>query len=209
MLADDLTTHTRIAELITAKMTHDLAGPVGGINNGIEFLEEADAEMLEDALGLLKMSGSEALAKLQLFRQAYGVINNPGTLIDPEEVKEAFESYLHYAKKELVFSGHQPISQELKRLLFLAGMLAANALMIDGQLKIVVHASEEVEVSAGGGRLRVDEEIINALAGKTDMGALSVKDIQPHMLCEYAKEAGYNMQVDVSEEHFLIKIAKK
>ena len=54
-----------LAALLCSRLCHDLIGPVGAIANGVEFLQmEDDAEMQEQAVGLLAGSAADASAKL-------------------------------------------------------------------------------------------------------------------------------------------------
>ena len=65
---------SRLASYVASRICHDLISPVGAINNGVEFMEEMgeDPEQRKDALGLISHSASQASAKLQAFRIAYG-----------------------------------------------------------------------------------------------------------------------------------------
>lgn len=57
-------------DLVCARVLHDLVGPVGAINNGIELLEELGAT--SDALALIGDSARQTSDRLKLFRLAYG-----------------------------------------------------------------------------------------------------------------------------------------
>lgn len=68
----DVKVHPRLIELLCSRICHDLANPVGAINNGIELVDEMGGDMVEDALGLMRSSAREAANKLQYFRIAFG-----------------------------------------------------------------------------------------------------------------------------------------
>ncbi len=61
----------RLAELLTARVCHDLAGAVGAVAAGAELLGE-DAAMDGEALRLLSTSAATAVAKLKFLRHALG-----------------------------------------------------------------------------------------------------------------------------------------
>jgi histidine phosphotransferase ChpT len=73
-------TDLRLAELLTARLCHDLSGPIAAINNGVELLSEEgqDAEaspgagFLRDAVALVGDSARRAGSRLQFYRFAYG-----------------------------------------------------------------------------------------------------------------------------------------
>jgi histidine phosphotransferase ChpT len=58
------------SDLVCARVLHDLVGPVGAINNGLELLEDMGPSA--DALGLIGNSARQTADRLKLFRLAYG-----------------------------------------------------------------------------------------------------------------------------------------
>ena len=62
-----------LAALLCSRVCHDLISPTGAIVNGLEVLEESkDEETREFALALIKKSASQATARLQFCRLAFG-----------------------------------------------------------------------------------------------------------------------------------------
>ncbi len=64
---DDL----RLAELLCARLCHDLSGPIGGATAGVELLADADASDADD-VRLLADSVNAAAAHLKFMRAAFG-----------------------------------------------------------------------------------------------------------------------------------------
>ena len=62
----------RVLELLTARLCHDLIGPVAAIANGVELLGEDDPDFVRDAVALVGDSARKAITRLQLYRFAYG-----------------------------------------------------------------------------------------------------------------------------------------
>ena len=60
-----------ITALVTARMCHDLASPIGAVGNGVELVELAGKTLGQEG-ELIKASVNAAAAKLKLFRIAYG-----------------------------------------------------------------------------------------------------------------------------------------
>ena len=67
-------TKLKLLELMSSRMFHDLAGPVGAVYNSIEFLEEDNQSIKDKALSIIKSSSSESIVRLKFFRQAYGTV---------------------------------------------------------------------------------------------------------------------------------------
>lgn len=62
----------RVLELLSSRLCHELISPVGAINNGIELMDEDDAEFVKDATKLIATSARTAGKRLDFYRFAYG-----------------------------------------------------------------------------------------------------------------------------------------
>lgn len=65
----------RVAQLLSSRICHDLVGPIGAINTGLELI----AEGLDDdgaAKGLTETSAGEANCRLAFYRSAFGYGSN-------------------------------------------------------------------------------------------------------------------------------------
>ena len=69
----EIALQTKLAEMLCSKLCHDLISPIGAINNGLEFLQDADSGMADDAAILIGGSAKRAAQKLDYFRLAFGV----------------------------------------------------------------------------------------------------------------------------------------
>ena len=67
-----LTIDMRVSELLTARLCHDLAGPIAAIGNGAELLDDDDPDFVKQAASLIGDSATVASRRLQLFRFVYG-----------------------------------------------------------------------------------------------------------------------------------------
>lgn len=70
MADDDLI----LAELLCARLIHDLSGPIGAVANGAELLEDGapGSEIAGEAVELLSISAASAIARLRFLRLALG-----------------------------------------------------------------------------------------------------------------------------------------
>ena len=91
-----------LSEFLCAKFCHDLAGPIGAINNGIDFFESDNEQMKEKAYELVRMSAKQAVNRLTFFRQAYGniVVDNEIHLM---ELKFLILKFMEDSKLQLDF----------------------------------------------------------------------------------------------------------
>ena len=86
---------TTLLELLSSRICHDLVSPVGAVNNGIEFMEDAgdDKDSIAQATELISHSAQSAAARLQVFRIVYGAGGRDGN-IKPEDIQKAFGSLI-------------------------------------------------------------------------------------------------------------------
>jgi len=68
----DVQIDMRVAELLASRLCHDVVGPVGAVNHGMELLEDEGAAFGEEALRLASTSARHAADLLQYYRLAYG-----------------------------------------------------------------------------------------------------------------------------------------
>ncbi len=62
----------RVLELLTARLCHELTGPIAAIGNGAELLADDDAGFAQEAAALIADSARRAGSRLQFYRFAYG-----------------------------------------------------------------------------------------------------------------------------------------
>lgn len=63
-----------LSAAVSTRLCHDLAGPVGALNAGIELLaDETDAAFITETAALLRHSAEAAAARLKFLRLAFGV----------------------------------------------------------------------------------------------------------------------------------------
>ena len=89
----------RVLELLTARLCHDLIGPIAAINNGVELLADepvlargqADPDFMHDAIAIVGDSASRAAGRLQFYRFAYGAGSGSATAgPTPDEIAIGF-----------------------------------------------------------------------------------------------------------------------
>jgi histidine phosphotransferase ChpT len=62
----------RLAEMLSARLCHELVAPVGAIGNGLELLALDPATPDPEVMALIEESGRRAAGRLKFYRMAYG-----------------------------------------------------------------------------------------------------------------------------------------
>jgi histidine phosphotransferase ChpT len=126
----------KMAELLISKMTHDLAGPIGATENGLELLEE-DGSFASDALAIARQSARNVSSRLRYYRLAYGSSSACQTM-DPNSIKKTVEAFFGSDRKvEITFSEiNEILPKELVKGLLNMILCAKDALMYGGKMHI-------------------------------------------------------------------------
>ncbi len=179
----------KLLELMSARMFHDLAGPVGAINNSIEFFEEDNPVIKEKALQIIKSSAHEAILRLKFFRQAYGTVND--TEVHLNDIKPLINEFLEKSKLKLEWHDSEQVSIDsyLSKVVLNLVIIALSS-MIYGGLFEVSYTPSKLKITFTGKNLIFTEDSKALLEGNISHVALSSANIQiyyTHMMIETAK----------------------
>jgi histidine phosphotransferase ChpT len=181
-IADGL--HLRVLELLTARLCHELIGPIAAINNGVELLADEpvlakggrDQEFVHDAIALIGDSASRAASRLQFYRFAYGhggsVVGSP-----PNELAIRF-----FERTQITCNYGESIRflpldwQRLACNLLLTG---AEALSRGGNL-VMAATPDGLDLEATGEFATLSPETNAALSLETPVAALTRRSVQAY-----------------------------
>src|SRR5579862_5213040 len=84
----------RVLELLSARLCHELAGPISAVVNGVELMSEEDPDFVADAVRLVGSSARTVSRRLQFYRFAYGTLPGEGasTATGREMAQKYFEA---------------------------------------------------------------------------------------------------------------------
>ena len=68
-----------LAQLLCSRLCHDLVGPAGAVNAGLELAEDGDLD--GDALDLVTSSAAEVTRRLAFFRIAFGAAGGKASAV--------------------------------------------------------------------------------------------------------------------------------
>lgn len=204
-----------LGALLCSRVCHDIISPVGAIANGLELLDEdaTDAETREIAMGLIRSSATNASARLQFARIAFGAAGSAGADIDTGDAQSVAAGYFANEKKTtLEWSGERSLMPKNK-VKFLLNMLlvALHAIPRGG----VVQASFEdpngaahFKIVATGKNARVPPVFLDLLNGTFEEN-LDAHAVQPLYALKLAESAGLEVTVSLADESVVFKAAPK
>ncbi|MHA1152142.1 MAG: histidine phosphotransferase family protein [Alphaproteobacteria bacterium] len=192
----------RVAELLASRLCHDLVGPIGAVNNGMELLEDEDLGMSGDAIQLSASSARQAANLLQFYRLAYGMA---GARIgdDLGNLRELATGFLASSKTMLDWSTvGQPAGETpdgLGKLLLNVIVLGDECLPRGGTLGVNLAegaAGLEVAVTASGTGARLREESQLVLADNVVIEELTPRNVHGYFTRLLAQRMGSDLIVD-------------
>lgn len=191
---------TAFLEILASKVCHDLISPIGAIANGIEFMEEMGADAMDDAIDLLKFSATQASAKLQAYRMAYGA-GGGDVSIRPEDVHKSFGKFIELDKKITQdWDPHAPLGPEersdgFSKLLICALLLCCECLPKGGTISVTKAGEDLTAISAQGPDATLKSPMDQALTNDMNQETLEPRYVHAYMCGLMAKKYGFDLRV--------------
>jgi histidine phosphotransferase ChpT len=174
----------RILELLTARLCHELSGPIAAINNGVELVAEEEPGLgslpnpafLYDPVALIRDSARRARSQLQFYRFAYGFTSGSATAGPaPHEIAIGF-----FAASRIIgdyADSIRMLSADWQKLACNLLSVGADALPRGGRL---VLTDSPFALEAVGEAAALSPEAREALTLATPITELNARTVQPY-----------------------------
>ena len=187
-----------VLELLASRICHDLISPVGAINNGIEFMEDAadDPESIKQASELIAHSAQAAASRLQAFRIAYGAGGRDGN-IKPEDIQKTFgaltksDGKIRQSWDPFSSLGIDAKTPGFCKVLMGGMMLAQECLPKGGTVYVEPGSATETIIRAEGEGAVVRENVEAALARTLHPEDMDPRLVHPYALSLIAESYGF------------------
>jgi histidine phosphotransferase ChpT len=202
----------RVLELLTARLCHELSGPLAAINNGIELLVEegsalgssAVASFARDAVVLVSDSARRAGSRLQFYRFAYGSIK-AGTNGGPPP-HELVRGFFEASRILCDFGeGMRALPAAWQKLACNLLPIGADALHRGGHLSLT---NTPFGLDAFGEGANLSPETQAALMLETPIADLTARTIQAYYAGLLAKRLDCGMQVTTAPGRVRLSVVK-
>ena len=206
------TSPIRMSELLLTRFTHDIAGPVSAVSNGLDFLmqdsKNADdpggIEIRNQAVDLVEESAKQSLARLQAYRMAYGVVYTDNAETQVKEVVEIMKRYFHKSQVELRFGTSIPETISAIKRRVLVGMILtlSRILIYGGKISISFAGEGKKQVVAKSSTEKYKEPtIIHDILMEKGNIEMDVENVPYFFIRETCKKYGIKINFKYGEEN--------
>lgn len=192
------------------RFSHDIAGAVGSVANGIALLAEdggADADLLK----LAEDNANILMGRLRFFRAAYG---NDGPLASTETAERYVDDYLAtLGNRGIVYACKHDADDGLPlfsfRLILLAVQIATDAMPRGAEITVSARAGTGmIRVGAVGKAVKVDADVVDVLNGKTP-AAVSHKAVPAVLLKKILDDRSGRAEIESGVDSFALVLTIK
>ncbi len=200
-----------LAALVASRVCHDIISPVGAIINGLEVLDEDNSEEMRDfAFGLIRRSASQASAKLQFARLAFGAAGSAGAEIDLGDAEKVATGYMQGEKAD--FSWEAPrvlMPKNLVKLVLNLILLANAAVPRGGAVKVSVPSASPARfvLRSSGPSARVPAAFEKLVPGEIGGLTIDAQLVQAYYTGALARVCGMSISARLDGEDVVIEAA--
>jgi histidine phosphotransferase ChpT len=197
-----------LAALLCSRVCHDVISPVGAIVNGLEVLEdEKDETMKKHALDLIKKSATQASARLQFSRLAFGAAGSAGAQLDLGDAENVTRGLLQDDRLALTWNLPRALlAKNRVKLLLNLLLIAAAAIPRGGKLTVEpVGDGEQMgfRLTSTGTNAKVQPAVEAALSGAA-AERIDAHGIQPHYTALLARVTGLKISLSAAPDSVVL-----
>ena len=207
----------RVAQLLCSRLCHDLIGPIGAVNAGLELLQEGNraAGISQDAMALVLDSAHQMTGRLAFYRMAFGLGGGASGSASLGSVRALADAFLAEGGVSLDWPGDGDVSSAFSvpvkaaKLLLNLILLGKEALPRGGALSLRFAEMTDargipglgVAMTAAGRGAHVRDEVHGALNGDCDAESLSARTVHGHFTRCLADSVGAGFEVSEGDPH--------
>lgn len=200
----------KFSKLLLTRFTHDIAGSVSAVANGIDFLmENKDAqdagsiEIKNQAVDIIEESAHQSLARLQAYRTAYGIVYKQDSVTLISELSDIFKRYFSKSQIELRWNSSVPreIPANLRQIITCM-ILVMSKIMIYGAKSSVTFSGDNkniVSVRAHFHKIK-DPSLMKTIINNSGDVEADVENVIYFYTRKIAEQANAHIELTVDEE---------
>lgn len=206
-------TDLELAALISSKICHDVIGPVGAINNGLEILSEEDsADAKSYALHVIRNVTEQAAARLQFARFAFGAAGSAGSSINVATVEQIAQDFVGKGKHSLKWRlPPGEMSKDRVKLVLNLVASAITALPRGGEIEVASagrYDDPRFAITCRGPHSRPPQHLVDLVQGR-ELPQLDAMSIQAYYTWRLADSCGMRLDIARAPSEVILLAAPK
>ncbi|WP_135075950.1 histidine phosphotransferase family protein [Terasakiella sp. SH-1] len=204
----------RVAELLCSRLCHDLVGPVGAVNHGIELIEETNSPVMAEAAQMIGQSGQQAASRLEFFRLAFGLSGGGSgrmSMLQGRQLAQGFiekHIQLHWPQNpELPWKDNEPcVPKDVIKVILNLLMLGIDCLPRGGTLTLNQAALPEglgIALVCEGQKAHIKDEIQSAIAPNASCDSLTARTVQAFFMARLADDLGLDFEISCPQADYV------
>lgn len=194
---------SELTSLISSRICHDLASPLGAIANGLELLELTGFSDTPEA-ALLSDSVRHASARIDFFRIAFGPAAEDGQ-IAPTVADRTLSQIYNDRRITVSWSPTTPVARPIAKLMFLLVQAVETAIPYGGQIEIDQSPSGW-SIKCTAKEIRFEDDLWAHLTSSAPSKNLQSSQVQFGLARVLLDELGHSLKIEKSENTISISI---
>jgi histidine phosphotransferase ChpT len=198
-----------LAELLCARLCHDLISPVGAISNGVELVLMEPGSSTED-MRLISDSTRAAQARLVFYRFAFGQRDGGETLLSLAQFGQIAHDYFGGSRLSVALPRLGPdLPRGVAKTALLMLLAGASAAPLGGRLVLAtpILSPLALKLEVQGQRLGLAPALLSLVQGREPALPDAPREAHLALLPRVAAALGAVVQADQGEDRFTLRVA--
>ena len=195
-------TDFQLAELMAARLCHDLVGPIGAVANGVELMG-AGGDPDPEVTGFIAVSARQATRRLQWFRVAFGSASGLPSAAMFGETRKLAQGLFEDSRVALDWRTPDAeiealATRQAAKFALNLSLVALECLPRGGGVEVRIAPSQrsmKISVAALGAGARVPDDVQTALRADARIPDLTPKSVPAYLAAQLALAAGSRIDV--------------
>lgn len=192
-----------LASLISARICHDLANPIGAISNGLELMELSGAAHTPE-FELTANSVQNSNAKLNFFRTAFGPATN-GEL-SSVEITRTLSEVFNSARCQINWQITDNIERNDAKLLFLLIQCLSSALPRGGTISVSRIADKTI-LTAQGDKVECDNTLWKSFLANVQNPDITASEVHFELARLECENSGKTITPECTEQQIILTLS--
>lgn len=195
----------RVTELLCSRLCHDLVGPVGAVNHGIELIEDENSSVMGEATQMIAQSAQQASNRLEFFRLAFGLSGGGSGTISLARGRQLAQGFVDKNTRltwpvnpELPWGDDEnTVPKDLIKVVLNMLMLAVDCLPRGGEISASFAQMPEglgVALMCDGKNAEIRDDIQHVLLPQASCDSLSARTVQAFFFARLAEDLGVDFE---------------